>query len=174
MASVQLGIPKRIIYLKNTNLDIINKMQYDTATKEEKSYNEGRVLVNPKIIKRYGLTSYWEACASCLNYVGLVKRPYMIELEYYDQLGNFYKETFEQFEATVLSHEYDHLNGVLHIDIADKVLEMTQAERKKFRQTHPYEIISKDGKYEELLEKNQMKKILNDLFFFIYKESALK
>lgn len=36
MASVQLGIPKRIIYLKNTNLDIINKMQYDTATKKRK------------------------------------------------------------------------------------------------------------------------------------------
>ena len=27
MAAVQLGIPKRIIYLKNTNLEIIRKMQ---------------------------------------------------------------------------------------------------------------------------------------------------
>lgn len=26
MAAVQLGIPKRIVYLKNTNLDIVNKM----------------------------------------------------------------------------------------------------------------------------------------------------
>ena len=26
MAAVQLGIPKRLIYLKNTNIDIINKM----------------------------------------------------------------------------------------------------------------------------------------------------
>ena len=26
MVAVQLGIPKRIVYLKNTNLDIVNKM----------------------------------------------------------------------------------------------------------------------------------------------------
>ena len=26
MAAVQLGIPKRLVYLKNTNLDIINKI----------------------------------------------------------------------------------------------------------------------------------------------------
>lgn len=36
MAAVQLGIPKRIIYLKNTNLDIINKMQNDSVSNKEK------------------------------------------------------------------------------------------------------------------------------------------
>ena len=40
MASVQLGIPKRLIYLKNTNLDIINKIQTDSISEEEKNYNE--------------------------------------------------------------------------------------------------------------------------------------
>lgn len=44
MAAVQLGIPKRIVYLKNTNLDIINKIQTDTINEEEKNYNEARVL----------------------------------------------------------------------------------------------------------------------------------
>ena len=34
MAAIQLGIPKRIIYLKNTNIDIINKMQFDKETEE--------------------------------------------------------------------------------------------------------------------------------------------
>ena len=65
MAAVQLGIPKRLIYLKNTNIDIINKMQNNTSTDEDNSYNEGRVLINPVILKREGLTDYWEACASC-------------------------------------------------------------------------------------------------------------
>ena len=52
MAAVQLGIPKRLIYLKNTNIDIINKMQNNTSTDEDNSYNEGRVLINPVILKR--------------------------------------------------------------------------------------------------------------------------
>lgn len=55
MAAVQLGIPKRIVYLKNTNLDIINKMQDNTVSQEEMDYNESRVLINPTIINREGL-----------------------------------------------------------------------------------------------------------------------
>lgn len=56
MAAIQLGILKRLIYLKNTNLDIINKMQSDLTTEEEQNYNEARVLINPKILNREGLT----------------------------------------------------------------------------------------------------------------------
>ena len=54
MAAVQLGIPKRIIYLKNTNLEIIKKKQTDTATEEEENYNEARILINPIIIEKEG------------------------------------------------------------------------------------------------------------------------
>lgn len=150
MAAVQLGIPKRLVYLKNTNLEIINKMQSNSETEEEKNYNEARVLINPVIISREGLTDYWEACASCLDNIGHVKRPYKIVVEYLDLDGNPHNDIFEGFEATVLSHEMDHLDGVLHMDIADEVLIMAKEERKKFRQTHGYNIISKTGNFENL------------------------
>lgn len=136
MASVQVGIPLRLIYLKKTDL---NRLEDD--------YNEERVLINPKIIKEEGLTRYWEACASCLNYTGLVERPYKIEVEYYDIEGKKHREIFEGFESTVLSHEIDHLNGILHIDIALKIRELTKEERKKLRKKEPYQIIQKDGEY---------------------------
>ena len=152
MAAIQLGIPKRLVYLKNTNLEIINKMQSNSETEEEKKYNEARVLINPVIISREGLTDYWEACASCLDNMGHVKRPYKIVVEYLDLNGNLHTEIFEGFEATVLSHEMDHLDGVLHMDIAYEVLVMPREERKKFRQSHGYNIISKNGKFEELLK----------------------
>ena len=45
MVAIQLGIPKRMIYLKNTNLDIINKIQANTVSEEEKNYNEAKVLI---------------------------------------------------------------------------------------------------------------------------------
>ena len=118
MAAVQLGIPKRMIYLKNTNLDIINKIQANTVSEEEKKYNEAKVLINPVITNREGLTDYWEACASCLDNFGRVLRPYKIELEYYDVEGNKKQETFEGFESTVLSHEIDHLDGILYVERA--------------------------------------------------------
>lgn len=159
MAAIQLGIPKRLVYLKNTNLDIINKMQKNEATKKEENYNEARVLINPVIIERYGLTEYWEACASCLDFMGHVKRPYKILIEFFDMNGEKHREIFEGFESTVLSHEMDHLDGILHMDIADEVLEMPQEERKLFRQSHPYNIVSKTGRYQDLLQNNSIKKL---------------
>lgn len=153
MAAVQLGIPKRLIYLKNTDLEIINKMQENKESMEERNYNESRILINPVIISREGLTEYWEACVSCIDNMGHVKRPYKIVVEYQDIKGNMHKDTFEGFESTVLSHEIDHLDGILHMDIADEVLVMLAEERKKFRQTHGYNIISKTGDYKNIYTK---------------------
>lgn len=159
MAAVQLGIPKRLIYLKNTNLDIINKMQTNSATEEEKNSNEATVLINPVIMNREGLTEYWEACASCLDNFGRVLRPYKIDIEYYDINGKKQFETIEGFKSTVLSHEIDHLDGILHIDIAEELLQMTEEERTLWRQKHGYRIYSKTGDY-NLLKENNKKKIL--------------
>lgn len=138
MASVQVGIPLRMIYLKKTDLDRLNE-----------DYNESRVLINPVIIKKEGLTRYWEACASCLDYTGLVERPYRIEIEYYDIDGYKHHEIFEGFESTVLSHEMDHLDGILHIDIASQILYLNSEERKECRKNSPYEIVRKTGEFME-------------------------
>ena len=160
MAAVQLGIPKRLVYLKNTNLDIINRIQTNSTTDEEQNYNEARVLINPYIISREGLTEYWENCASCLDNCGLVYRPYKIELEYYDIEGNKHSETFEGFESTVLSHEIDHLDGILHMDIAEQIINMPREERKKWRQSHGYKIYFEVGEYDLLKQKQSKKKVL--------------
>ena len=160
MAAVQLGIPKRMIYLKNTNLDIINKIQANTVSEEEKNYNEAKVLINPIITNREGLTDYWEACASCLDNFGRVLRPYKIELEYYDVEGTKKQEAFEGFESTVLSHEIDYLDGILHIDIAEEVYQMPAEERKAWRINHGYKVYSKTGNYEVLRKENSKKKVL--------------
>ena len=160
MAAIQLGIPKRLVYLKNTNLDIINKLQSNEETEEDRNYNEARVLINPILHNERGLTEYWENCASCLDNMGRVLRPYMVDIQYFDIDGNIHNETFEGFEATVLSHEMDHLDGILHIDIAEEIINMPKEERKKWRQTHGYKIYNKSGEYESLKNKNSKKKIL--------------
>lgn len=134
LAAVQIGIPKRMIYLKNTTLDV---------PLDDISYNEAKVLINPTIISRKGHTKYWEACLSCLDNMGLVNRPYEILLKYYDANGIVQKEVFKGFESTVLSHELDHLDGILHMDIAEKVLNMPKEKRMEFRKKHPYKILSK-------------------------------
>ena len=138
-AAVQIGIPKRIVYLKNTDLNAIG----------DKNHNEAKILINPVIIKRKGHTQYWEACLSCLDNMGLVSRPYEMELKYFDENGNEHYDIISGFKATVLSHELDHLDGILHIDVAEEILNMPKEERKIFKETHTYNIISQTCDYDK-------------------------
>ncbi|MCX4365556.1 MAG: peptide deformylase [Bacilli bacterium] len=148
LAPVQIGIPKRIIYIKNTKQDMENNKNF--------SYDEEIIYINPKIIKAYGHTRFFEGCESCsvmqdgirIYHNGVVDRPYKIEIEYYDREGSFNKKTLEGFEVTVFCHEYDHLNGIVHLDKTQEVFVMNAEEVQKYRQDHPYEIISRDDEFE--------------------------
>ena len=133
LAAVQIGIPKRIVYLKNTDPDI----PLDAI-----AHNEARVLIDPVVVSRRGLTQFWESWLSCLDNVGLVNRPYEMVVEYKDIDEQLHTETFTGFEAAILSHELDHLDGILHIDIAKEIRHMTSEEKILFRKTHPYRILS--------------------------------
>lgn len=139
LAPVQIGIPKRIIYLRNTTFDMDKNI--------DSNYDEEIIIINPIIVSAKGHTRFIERCASCFDWVGTVDRPYSVKVEYYNINGEKVCEMFEGFKATIFSHEYDHLNGVLHIDLADDVRRMTWEETKIYRSKHPYEIISKEGEY---------------------------
>ena len=141
MASIQLGIPKRMIYIKLTDFS------YEKI--KDKNYNENKTFINPVILERRGETYYWEACASCLNNMGKVLRPYIIKVQYYDEFHKRHIKTLKGFAATVFSHEYDHLNGILHMDIAEQILIKNPEERKLFREMpgNNYQIIKKAGIY---------------------------
>ena len=139
LAPVQIGIPKRMIYFRNTTSDMTKN--------KDSNYDESTVLINPTVIDAKGHTRFIERCASCMDYVGTVDRPYSVEVEYYDINGKKNHEIFEGFKATVFCHEFDHLNGILHIDLADDVRQMTWDETRAYREHHPYQILSKDDEY---------------------------
>lgn len=134
LAAIQIGIPKRIIYLRKTTTESI----YDD------DHDEEIIMINPEILEEKGKTKYLEACGSCLDNSGVVIRPYKIKLEYLDVDGNKHIEDIEGFKTTVICHEVDHLNGILHMDKSIELFHMTLEERKKYREEHPYEIISKE------------------------------
>ena len=139
LAPVQIGIPKRMIYIRNTSQDM--------AKNDDESYSEEIVLINPTIVSSKGLARFLERCGSCLDYVGIVDRPYSVEVLYYDVIGKQHKNIFSGFKALVFCHEYDHLNGILHIDRAQDVFRMSREETRNFRNIHPYEIVSEDCDY---------------------------
>lgn len=147
LAPVQIGIPKRLIYIRNTTSDM--------SKNTDGNYNEEKIYINPIIIKAYGHTKFLEGCESCriikngkdIFFTGVIDRPYKIDIEYQDINGEKKEKTLEGFETTVFCHEYDHLNGILHMDKAKEIFEMTLEEMKEYRTEHKYEILSKDDEY---------------------------
>ena len=140
MAAIQLGINKRLIYIKNTDEDNLL----------DRSIDECIVLINPVIESMEGIASFWEACASCLDNLGYLYRPYKVEIKYNDIEGNELHRTFEGFPAVVFCHEYDHLDGILHMDKALECYDMVPEAREVFRETHKYQVFAKDGNFNKL------------------------
>ena len=80
----------------------------------------GRVyyMINPVILEESGSQEGDEGCLSIPGKIGMVTRPDYIKIEALDLDGEKKTYEFHDFDARVMCHEYDHLNGVLYIDKA--------------------------------------------------------
>lgn len=54
-----------------------------------------------------------EGCLSLFNIWGVVKRSPQVTLSYLDETGTPHTKKFTGFFATIVQHEYDHLQGIL-------------------------------------------------------------
>jgi len=75
------------------------------------------VFVNPSIVSKSSIMKKdWEGCLSCGYSQVRVPRSHSITLKYWDKDLNPCERKFTGFEARVVQHELDHLNGFLIID----------------------------------------------------------
>jgi peptide deformylase len=81
---------------------------------------EDRVLVNPVITKRSGVTEIEdEGCLSLRDVLVPVERAVEVTVEGLDASGQPVKLELEVPSARIVQHELDHLDGVLIIDRTD-------------------------------------------------------
>ncbi len=78
-------------------------------------------FINPEIISQHGSQYGIEGCLSVVGKQGNVKRPYSVTVKYQDRKGEYHTLTAEGFFAKAISHEYDHLEGILYIDKANDI-----------------------------------------------------
>lgn len=113
LAAPQVGILKRIIVI-----DI----------------GEGpKVFINPVIKKATGVQTGEEGCLSSPNTFGNVDRPETVVVEAFDIDGKPIKIKAKGLEAVVLSHEIDHLDGILFLDKAYDIYTLTEEEIEEAR-----------------------------------------
>ncbi len=103
LAAPQVGVMKRVFVA----------MPYP-----DQEEPEVYVMINPEILEAEGKQDSSEGCLSVPGYMGLVERPKRIKVRYMDIDGQTLEEEFEDFAATVICHENDHLDGILYVDKA--------------------------------------------------------
>lgn len=90
LAASQIGVLKRVILVKRSP------------------------MINPEIVWYSGMMKTDNE--GCLSYPDLyvpVERHFAVKCDYIDQTGKKHKEImFQDFEARILQHEIDHLNGI--------------------------------------------------------------
>ncbi|MEG0919627.1 MAG: peptide deformylase [Anaerovoracaceae bacterium] len=84
---------------------------------------EGQIteLINPEIIQAEGSTMSCEGCLSVPGVLGDVERPERVKVKYMNRKGEAIEEELVGFSAIVVSHEVDHLNGILFVDKATNI-----------------------------------------------------
>ncbi len=98
LAGPQIGILKRLVVI-----DL-----YDD--------NGPIKLVNPRMVEQKGEQEVEEGCLSFPNQYAKLIRPAQVVVEAQDENGEMFRIEAEGLLAQALSHELDHLEGILFVD----------------------------------------------------------
>lgn len=97
LAAPQLGVPLRIIVVDD---------------------GKPRAMINPQIVYRSEEKVVGEeGCLSVPEIFENVERSKEVIVKYKDENGIDQEEKFVDYSARIVQHEYDHLDGVLFIDL---------------------------------------------------------
>ena len=78
-------------------------------------------FINPEILYRKGEQYGVEGCLSVKGKWGDVKRPMEVKIKAQNRQGEYFTLTAKGFFAKAISHEYDHLDGIVYVDKADNL-----------------------------------------------------
>jgi peptide deformylase len=104
IAAPQTGALRRLIII-------------DASRNQKCTSNHGRqVLINPEITSQEGSVMGREGCLSLPDFTANVVRANSIEVAAMNEKGEKVVLKTEGFEARVILHEVDHLDGILFLD----------------------------------------------------------
>ena len=105
---------------KNIRLFVVNLMQ-GSQTKDAEEYI--KVMINPvlKIDEKVAPSVYKEGCLSIPDILVEVPRREKINISYFDVQWQPHEEVWTGLPARIIQHEFDHLEGKLHVDYASSL-----------------------------------------------------
>lgn len=113
LAAPQVGVLRRL-FLVDTGEEILE-------------------CINPEIIETSGEQTGLEGCLSVPGKYGIVTRANVVKIRAQDRNGEWFEAEGEELIARCFLHEYDHLDGKLYTEVAERML--TKEELEELAQT---------------------------------------
>ena len=111
LAAPQVGKSIRLFIIDTTQL-----------AKEGEETGIKQVFINARKIEEEGEHwTYEEGCLSIPEIRGDVERPPRITLSFLDEHFHEHVQTYDEMDARVIQHEYDHLEGILFTELLKPV-----------------------------------------------------
>jgi peptide deformylase len=104
LAAPQIGAHRRIIAVQLG------------AYRSQDEIGHPIVIVNPEILESGNERRDFDGCLSFPGLYAETKRPHFLHIRGLDERGKVFEKSFQGFDAVMVHHEIDHLDGILFID----------------------------------------------------------
>ncbi|MFZ2097763.1 MAG: peptide deformylase [Anaerolineales bacterium] len=78
-------------------------------------------LINPEIVEKGDERKDFDGCLSFPGLFGETIRPHYVRVTGLTEDGNTFNQIYQGFDAVLVHHEIDHLDGVLFIDLTESL-----------------------------------------------------
>jgi peptide deformylase len=120
LAAPQVNVRQRVVVVK-----------LGARINEQSGPDPPIALVNPKIIKAQEERKDFDGCLSFPGLYGETIRPHYLRVTGWDERGKSFNRIFEDFDAVLVHHEIDHLDGVLFIDRIESMDDLYRVREKE-------------------------------------------
>jgi peptide deformylase len=89
-------------------------------------------LINPVILEAGNEKRDFDGCLSFPGLYAETVRPHYLRVSGLDEQGTLFNQVFEDFDAVLVHHEIDHLEGVLFIDRITSLGDLYRIDRDEY------------------------------------------
>lgn len=120
LAAPQINVHQRAVVVRLGN-----------SLEEEGEPGPPLPLINPKIIEAGDEQRDFDGCLSFPGLYAETVRPHHLRVTGLDEWGQPFDRAFEGFDAVLVHHEIDHLDGVLFIDRLESIQDLYRLQKDK-------------------------------------------
>jgi peptide deformylase len=116
LAAPQVGLGLQLAVIED-RAELMKELAPEQLRERQRQPVPFFVIINPRItFHSGGNVDFFEGCLSIAGYAAIVPRARRVRVDYLDQHGDSRTLDVSGWQARILQHEIDHLEGVLYID----------------------------------------------------------